>query len=496
MIDVAEEGEGFRHSAEFVPGDTSGGLGLGPLEAQYEELFAEALADGVITEQERARLEKAADNLGLDRSRLLRLEQAMVAAYQAHHRVVVVERYAEPAASLSPLQVEAQGDPGRALLLKRIEQLEARIRELEAELVKAQAAINVEVDLSEVESAAELASEDPEALWRRIRRDPTQPEPIRQLHRVHLARGDLDAAFAAAEALVVLGAAEADERALFEEHRARTLIAPRAGLSPAAWNDLLTHPEQEPLTGQIFALITPPVLLGRVATLRRSGALQQPSPERRQDPATTTVTAVRALGWGAQILGVPVPPVYADPERDGAYEHVPAVPPLTLVGRRALSGMEQLEHAFRVGRHLTFYRSEHFIKTLFSAVPDLEDLFLAALTLGNPGLPVAETIRRRVQPIAVAIQPLLEPAQLDALRGCFLRFAEEGGRTNLLRYSVAVEKTCCRAGVLLSGDLTTAAAVLEAEEGPRGELFCDLIAFTTSARYTKLRRQLGIAIEG
>jgi hypothetical protein len=148
-----------------------------------------------------------------------------------------------------------------------------------------------------------------------------------------------------------------------------------------------------------------------------------------------------------------------------------------------------------VGRHLAFYRAEHYVKTLFRAVSDLEDLFLAALIIGNPGLPIAEPMRRRVTPIAEAIQPLLEAGQVDVLRGCFLRFVEEGGRTNLLRFSTAVEKTACRAGMLLGNDLITAARLLEEEEGVLGELCRDLIAFVTSDRYFKLRRQLGIAID-
>ena len=127
MNDMADQ-DAFEHGAGFSPGEISGGLGFGPLEMQYEELFAEALEDGVITAEERARLEKAADNLGLDRQRLLRLEQAMVAAYQSRHKVQIIEHYEEPAASLSPIRVEAAGDAGRTLLLKRIEQLEGRVR--------------------------------------------------------------------------------------------------------------------------------------------------------------------------------------------------------------------------------------------------------------------------------------------------------------------------------------------------------------------------------
>jgi hypothetical protein len=484
---------GFEHAQGFVAGEVSGSLGLGPLEIQYEELFGEALADGVITAEERTRLEKAADNLGLDRSRLLRLEQAMVAAYQSRHRVQIVEHYEEAAPSLSPIRVEAEGDAGRALLLKRVAVLEARVRELEEELRRAQAAVNVEVDLTDLHSSVEDASEDPDEVWRRLRRNPTSVDGYRQLFRIHGARGDADAAFRASEVLVALGAANADEKAAFEQGRAQTLIAPRGSISQAAWHDFLFHPEQELLTGQIFSLIAPAVLIGRVTSLRRDGKLHQPSPETKQIAAKATITAVRAVPWAAAILGLACPTLFLEKTRDAGFEHIPGVPPCTVIGKRVLSGKTQLEQAFLVGRHLAWYRQEMYLKTLFSAVPDLEDLFLAALTIGNPGLPIAEDMKRRVTPIAQAIQPMLEPQQVDALRGCFLRFVEEGGRTNLQRWAAAADKTAARAGLLLCGDLGTALSQLETEEGSKGELAKDLLWFSVSDRYGKLRRQLGVA---
>jgi len=489
-----ESGSAFEHQTGFTAGEVAGGFALGPLELQYEELFAEVLEDGVITAEERARLEKAAHNLGLDRGRLARLEQAMMAAYQTRHHVKIVEHFEEPAASLSPLRVEAEGDAGRALLLKRIEQLEARVVELEEELVRAQSAINVEVDLSGLEADAAAASEDPDDYWRRIRRNPTDADAHRQLHRIYAARGDADRAWCAAQCLVALGAATKEEQAEFEAHRAQSLIAPRAGLSQSAWHDQLFHPEEEVLTGQIFSIIAPAVLIGRVTTLRRDGKLHQPAPDGRQDPAKATITAVRAIPWASAVLGLAAPPIFVERDRDVGFEHVPGVPPQTIVGKRVLSGRTQLEHAFLVGRHLTWYRNEHYVRTLFSGVPDLEDLFLAALVIGNPGLPIADDMKLRVTPIAKAIQPLLEPPQVDTLRGCFLRFVEEGGRTNLQRWALATEKTACRAGLLLSNDLGTALRLLEAEERGLGELAKDLFAFASSERYFQLRRQLGIAI--
>jgi hypothetical protein len=495
MTDDTSDLGDFEHGAGFEPGEISGGLGFGPLEVAYEQLFAEVLADGVITAEERAKLERAADNLGLDPQRLLRLEEAMLAAYQSHHRVRVVEHYEEAVASLAPLKVEADGDAGRAWLIKRIEQLELRIHDLEEELRRAQAAINVEVDLSGLEDAPVDASEDPEAIWSRLRRNPANAEALNQLYRVYTSRGDLDERWCVAQALAAIGEAKPDQRALFEQYRAQTLITPRGGVSPAAWQDLLFHPEEELLTGQIFGLIVPAVLVGRVTTLRRDKNLHVPNLSSRQDPAKATVTAVRALPWAAAILGLPCPQIYLEKDRDSGYEHIPNVPPFSVVAKRVLTGLTQLEHAFLVGRHVSWYRQEHYIKTLYSAVPDLEDLFLVALTLGSPSLPIADDLKRRVAPIAQAIEPLLEPTQKDALRGCFLRFVEQGGRTNLQRWSLATEKTACRAGLLLCNDLPTALDRLKLEEGALGELALDLVAFVTSERYFKLRRQLGIAID-
>jgi hypothetical protein len=489
-----EGGSAFEHSAGFTAGEVAGGFALGPLELQYEELFAEVLEDGIITADERARLEKAAQNLGLDRGRLARLEQAMVAAYQTRHKVEIVEHYEEPAASLAPLRVQADGDAGRALLLKRIEQLEGRVAELEGELRRAQASINVEVDLSGLEAEAARATEDPDDCWRRIRRNPTDVQAHRQLRGIYAARNDADRTWCLSQCLTALGAATPEEKADFEAHRSHTLIAPRAGLSQSAWYDQLFHPEEEVLTGQIFSVIAPAVLIGRVTTLRRDSKLHQPAPSGRQDPQKATVTAVRALPWAAAILGLAAPPIFVEKDRDVGFEHVPGVPPQTVVGKRVLSGRSQLEHAFLAGRHLSWYRNEHYVRTLFTAVPDLEDLFLAALVIGNPGLPIADDMKARVTPIARAIQPLLETAQMDTLRGCFLRFVEEGGRTNLQRWALATEKTACRAGLLLSNDLTTALKLLEPEERGLGELGKDLFAFASSERYFQLRRQLGIAI--
>jgi hypothetical protein len=98
-------------------------------------------------------------------------------------------------------------------------------------------------------------------------------------------------------------------------------------------------------------------------------------------------------------------------------------------------------------------------------------------------------------PIAKAIEPLLDPILVDRLRGAFLRFVEEGGRTNLQRWAHGAERTTARAGLLLAGDLGAAERMLKLERpADAAALVDDLLVFVTSDRYTKLRKQIGVAI--
>ena len=74
---------------------------------------------------------------------------------------------------------------------------------------------------------------------------------------------------------------------------------------------------------------------------------------------------------------------------------------------------------------------------------------------------------------------------------------EEGGRTNLQRWTTSVDRTCARAGLLLANDLKAADAVTKLEDPTHlAEKMDDLMSFVVSDRYTKLRKQIGIAIGG
>jgi DNA-binding protein YbaB len=497
---MTESDVAFDLVSSFEPGEVAGGVGLGKFEAMYSELFAEVIDDGVITAEERAQLERTATALGLDRERLRALEGALQSVYELRHRVKIVEvdELGAPSQRGSLVPLEPATDARTQALERRVAQLEARIAQLEKELEEARANVSVEVDLSGVEAGparpAADVSIDPEALQRRLAHDPRDVETLRALYRAYGAAGDGDRQGCLAHALVYLGAATEAEKATFVAHRTEGLIKPARALSPESFRRFLLHPDEEVLTGEIFAVIVSAVLLGRVAALRRDKQLPALDPARKQDPAQSTLQAVRCFSWAASILGMRAPALYADPDYPGLVEMVPGVPPSTRLGQKALSGRSPHELAFVAGRHLAWYRQERFVRLLVPQIADLEDLFLAALVIGNPGIPMRADTKRRVSALGNAIQPLLEPVQIDRLRGAFLRFVEEGGRTNLQRWASAADRTAARAGLLLAGDLRASAAMLEAEDaGAARERIDDLIVFLASDRHANLRHQLGLS---
>jgi hypothetical protein len=496
---MAAEEYSFEHAEGFEQGELAGQVTLGKFEAHYEEIFAEVIEDGVITLEERARLHKAADALGLDRVRLRSLEEALQAAYEARHHVRVREVSDDDAPPASiVLSPQAAADPRVAPLLLRVRDLEAQVAELTRELAVARSQVAVEVDLSNLATpagaSAEEVQESADELARRLRTAPRDVDGLRGLYRIYGRAGNVDRQWLMAQVLVHLGAADEAERATYARHRLEGLIRPSSSLSPEGWK-LLFHPDEELLTGQIFSVIAPAVLLGRISTMRREKALPKLDPARKQDPKVSTLQAVRCFSWGGSILALGSPPLYADPEFAGTVEMVPGVPPATRLGRAALSGRSPLELAFLAGRHLSYFRQEHFIRLLVSSIPDLEDLFLAALSIANAGIPLSSEVKRRVGPVARAIEPVLEPALVDQLRGQFLRFVEEGGRTNLQRWATAADRTAARAGLLLANDLAAARAVFELEDGSTADAkMDDLIVFVTSDRYAKLRQQIGLAL--
>ena len=495
--------ETFEHSLRFERGEVTGEVRLGKLEAMYEELYAEVIDDGVITQEERNQLDKMADNLGLDRERLRRLEQALQAAYEARNRIVIKDLSmddAPPPATIMPL--EPATDHRSMALERRIKTLEKAHQGTSRSSWRMRARTSsVEVDFSE--HAASLISppqaipdEDPAELARRVRHDPRDDGSLHALYRLYKKAGDLDRQWCVTQVLSYLGVADAEEQEVYRQHREAALIRPTGSVTQEAWRRLVSHPEEEPLIGEIFAVVVSAVLIGRMSALRRDKQLIKLDPAKKQDPEKTTIQAVRCFHWAAQILGMVSPPLHADPDYPGFVEMVPGVPPASRIGAIALSGRSAAELAFLAGPPSRLLprgalREDAGCRRLAASKTSSSPRYPSA----NPGLPLSAQVKQLVVPIANAIEPILEPAAIDRLRGHFLRFVEEGGRTNLQRWTTSVDRSCARAGLLLANDLKAAHSIFALEDPTHlAEKMDDLMSFVVSDRYAKLRRQIGIAV--
>jgi hypothetical protein len=437
----------------------TGTIHLGPFEEQYEQLISEALEQGAISAEERQRLDLAAEALGLDRDRAARLEAALRAANAARSR----ETLSDPE--------ELDPTIGR----KRRRRHRASLPSL-------------------ADSSEQLTLVREEAVTLPGGADIAETNALRGRYAMLEAQRDVDAQFRTASVLACRRLATFAQRQFYEANRSSALPRPKRGLSPEAWA-LLFHPEQERLTGDIFALIASAALIGRISAMRADHSLPRLDPNEKQDPRTSTTSAVRALSWSAATLGMHPPPIYVTPSLDCSLEIVTAAPPVTRVGARMLKGRDALSLAFHCGRHLTWYRQEYFVCTLVPTINDLSDLFVAALSIGAPELDLRADVRERTKLIAEAILPVLEPSVVERLRLLVARFVAQGGRTSLQDWVRTAGWTACRAGLLLCGDLEVACGIVSGESGGLDRAR-ELERFWSSDEASELRHHLGVALGG
>jgi len=442
---------------------------LGAFERLYETLFAEALEAGEISREERKRLDLAASALGFDSKRVASLETALLAAWESE----TADTRVEPRSfgHVDPDTLADRAPPTSSAAPRP----RARPYEDEAPTVPKQ--------------GSRRRSPRPRA-------KPSGELSFRELHaRFEAAsqRGALDHQWRVADVLVLRGAATPRQEAFWQQHRRPGPVRAVRGLPSSAWSSLLMHPEQDRTISDVFAVIASASLLGRVSAMRRDGTLPKIDPDSYHDPHTSPVGAVRAIAWSAATLGIRPPPTYVVPSLDSGLEILSVVPPSTRIGARALSGLDPANLAFACGRHLAWYREEQFICTLVPSVAYLETIFGAALLLGAPSVALPEDARQRALVFARAIVPCLEPPQIDRLRDLVARYLERGARHNLRRWARAAEWTACRAGLLLCGELQTAAAALTNEPGGEARI-AQLETFWASEEAGQLRAQLGVTI--
>jgi tetratricopeptide (TPR) repeat protein len=329
--------------------------------------------------------------------------------------------------------------------------------------------------------------------------DPLKVEPYRALYRLFLQKHAYDEAWCLAAAMAFMKKIDGEEKQFFEDYRPQGMLQVKGKLSNEHWVKFLFHEDENIYISKIMEMLAPAALQAKIAQLQGQGKLPVLDKRFKQDPATSTVTFAKTFGWAAQVLGIPTPDLYVRNDVPGSIVPVPSVPPSSLAGQTVLTGFVPQELTFICGKHLGNYRGEHYIRTLFPTQAELTIMLFAGVMIAAPSTPMPPDMAVQIRATAQELAKYMQPVQLEGLRIVVKKFIDEGAKANIKRWSQAVEATCCRAGLLVCGDLEIAKKIIGAEPSFPGDLtpqekMKDLLLFTVSEGYSQLRKALGIAV--
>ena len=326
---------------------------------------------------------------------------------------------------------------------------------------------------------------------------PLRAQTYRRLFELHQRAQRPDRAWLVATCLEELGASDVAQDLVIEQFRPEGAIRPTTAVADSWWDELLVAAGADTVVSDILLTVGDAAIALRLEELEVKKKLTPLDPAKRQDK-TSTASAVRSFVWAARALGVPLPEIYALDAVPSGIAAVPARAPSTALGPTALSGRTVQQLAFLAGRHLTYYRPEHYPLVFFPTLAELSTLVLSAVRLVIPGISVPPSGDGESR-VAEGLGKQLTDEQKAKLEEIVARLDERGGRLDLLAWIRGVELTAARVGLLLAGDLRTASRLMNEEARAIGELSLDakrgdLLAFCASERYGVLRERMGIAI--
>ncbi len=343
---------------------------------------------------------------------------------------------------------------------------------------------------------------------------------LKTLLRLFVEMGTLDEAHGAAAALVLLGQADADEHALYQQYRPGGVIRARARLTEEVWLKQIYHPDEDRTLSQILATLSPAVATARAQTLKDLGLKRK----QRRDVATDQSMPGKVLAYAGAVFGAAMPEVYFAPETPGEIDvvnlrgAVPGTPALVLC-KGVFEARSDIELAFMAGRTLATLRPDHLLRwpAFVPTLAELEIVVWAATQLVNSESLVPAAIAAAVRQYTAFLERALQPQLREQLAVLVRRFeasvgvgasagadaGDEGAASSqdaaadlIARWSRAACFTSIRAGLLLAGDLEVAARLGQTAASAAGidpsEIVRDLIAWSVSEGYFELRSQLGL----
>ncbi|HEY3495558.1 MAG TPA: tetratricopeptide repeat protein [Polyangiaceae bacterium] len=368
-----------------------------------------------------------------------------------------------------------------------------------------ESALDVEPDgVRWLERLARVYSTDPdfaeqaqEALVLWIELDPYRPDPYQLLRRVHTQVRYADGAWLACQALTVLGQAAPDESRFYARFRGSELVTARRRLSPEEWMELVMPEDGEPLITSLFSLIQPYVLAARGRPESAYGLAVEDELDMERYP----YGMVYALYHGSQIVPADEPRIFQRQSDPSRVTPLATSSPAIVLGKAAFAeGMGPLESAFIAGQELAHSLPGMRLRTLLPNLTALKSWLLGAVRLLKPNFPVAAELDAAVGEAAAVLREAATGEYREHLIHTVSKLLQDGAALDLKKWVRAVDQSADRAGLILCGDLDVSANLIRSEPARAGSADAvararDLLLYSVSPKYGKVRERLGITVD-
>jgi tetratricopeptide (TPR) repeat protein len=344
---------------------------------------------------------------------------------------------------------------------------------------------------SDMDDALDKAVEQTMAL---VQERPMHFDDYHQLVLLFLKQSNKDAAICVARALRFLKQATPKELEVASVGDGAFAQA-RGTVTRDLWRQCIYHPKENARLSDLFSLVWHVVAAREGQTHAHFGV-------QRKDRLQVNLQSSgigRFVAYACQVLDTPVPDYF---ERNGeaggfvvgALSAEKMVYPSLMAGDDATGKQAEEAYAFRAGRAVTRVQPEHVLSSVLRSGAALRDAVYAAVAVGQPGVAIPAESKERAGTYAELLKRHLPPARLDNLKSLTARVVEGGG-ADTKAWIQGVDYTAVRVGFLLSDSLETSARILsqgaaEGSQVPAKELIKDLVSFSVSDGYFRVRKAL------
>jgi tetratricopeptide (TPR) repeat protein len=331
-----------------------------------------------------------------------------------------------------------------------------------------------------------------------IAQEPYRIESYHALYNIYKQSNQVDKAWCVSQALAFLKKANDEQQQLYERHRPEVFTRARQRLSETTMRKHVFHPDQDPYLTGILGLVAQPLAAWRAKELPPTIKADS-----RTDITLDPSPFAQIAKYVKDVLNVSPPDCYLRPNEPGDISVINvkrdgAVAPSMVVYQNILRGKKENHLVFALGKHMMELYPPHYAYVAIDRSPQsLKQVFMACMRIC--GMPV-QGDAAALDSIAREIKGRMAAGHVDQLVSLMKKFIAAGGSTDVKRWASAVELTGYRVGLLMCGDLQTAALMVSQESNLLGSTMTpkdkikELVLYSISEDYFDARRGIGVQV--